>query len=169
MTDLDDTGVCDGVFVCFQGAEGAAAAAHALSLPAEAYGNDPRLEVMWAMKAYNHAEVYFNLISSVDPKFLKLTKMDDKIYSSFRETFKDLDVKLLNADDLKSEKAKETWRPFCNQFEGLVEDFNYGTLLRLDCEKDYTEENTIFGKHLTHDVCTQVQVSTTRTSLQTES
>ena len=27
----------------------------------------------------------------------------------------------------------------------MVEDFNYGTLLRLDCEKDYTEENTIFG------------------------
>lgn len=63
----------------------------------------------------------------------------------------------------------QMWRPFCNQFEGLVEDFNYGTLLRLDCEKDYTEENTIFGKHLTHDVFTQVQVSTTRTSLQTES
>lgn len=39
----------------------------------------------------------------------------------------------------------QTWRLFCNQFEGLVEDFNYGTLLRLDCEKDYTEENTIFG------------------------
>ena len=39
----------------------------------------------------------------------------------------------------------QTWRPFCNQFEGLVEDFNYGTLLRLDCEKGYTEENTIFG------------------------
>ncbi|KAG7231967.1 hypothetical protein INR49_010050 [Caranx melampygus] len=48
------------------GVEGASAAAHALSLPAEAYGND-------------------------------------------------------------------------------VEDFNYGTLLRLDCEKDYTEENTIFA------------------------
>uniref|UniRef100_A0A672IKJ6 Polysaccharide biosynthesis domain containing 1 n=2 Tax=Salarias fasciatus TaxID=181472 RepID=A0A672IKJ6_SALFA len=126
------------------GVEGAAAAAHALSLPAEAYGNDPRVEVMWAMKAYNHAEVYFNLISSVDPKFLKLTKMDDQIYSSFRESFPELDIKLLQADDLKSEQAKERWRPFCSQFEGLVEDFNYGTLLRLDCEKDYTEENTIF-------------------------
>ncbi|TDH02449.1 hypothetical protein EPR50_G00173190 [Perca flavescens] len=192
--------------------EGASAAAHALSLPAEAYGNDPRLEVMWAMKAYNHAEVYFNLISSVDPKFLKLTKLDDKIYSTFRETFKELDIKLLKPDDLKSDEAKEprlevmwamkaynhaevyfnlissvdpkflkltklddkiystfretfkeldikllkpddlksdeakeTWRPFCNQFEGLIEDFNYGTLLRLDCEKDYTEENTIFA------------------------
>lgn len=32
------------------------------------------------------------------------------------------------------------------QFDGVVEDFNYGTLLRLDCTKDYTEENTIFGK-----------------------
>lgn len=100
---------------------------------------------MWAMKAYNHAEVYFNLISSVDPKFLKLTKMDDKIYSSFRETFKELNIKLLNPEELKSEEAKGRWRPFCNQFEGLVEDFNYGTLLRLDCEKDYTEENTIFA------------------------
>ena len=27
-----------------------------------------------------------------------------------------------------------------------MEDFNYGTLLRLDCRKDYTEENTIFGE-----------------------
>nr|XP_020492627.1 protein PBDC1 [Labrus bergylta] len=127
------------------GVEGASAAAHALSQRAEEYENDPRLEEMWAMKAYNHAEVYFNLISSVEPKFLKLTKLDDKIYTDFRETFKELDIKLLKVDDLKSEQAKETWRPFCNQFEGLIEDFNYGTLLRLDCEKDYTEENTIFA------------------------
>lgn len=27
-----------------------------------------------------------------------------------------------------------------------MEDFNYGTLLRLDCEKDYSEDNTIFGE-----------------------
>lgn len=145
--------------------EGASAAAHALSLPADAYGNDvsrpnstihgltlqvspmqhsyrlfllfqPRLEVMWAIKASNHAEVYFNvrvghdywrftsqpgafsveydleklrlqLISSVDPKFLKLTKMDDQIYEAFREQFKDYDIKLLKEEDLKSDKAKE--------------------------------------------------------------
>ncbi|XP_061886861.1 protein PBDC1 [Entelurus aequoreus] len=126
------------------GPDGAKAAAHALSLPADEYENDERLEVMWAMKAYNHAEVYFNLISSVDPKFLKLTKMDDEIYACFKETFKHLDLKLLNPDDLKSAEAKEKWRPFCNQYEGQVEDFNYGTLLRLDCEKGYTDENTIF-------------------------
>ncbi|MBN3316503.1 PBDC1 protein, partial [Atractosteus spatula] len=131
-----------------EGAEGAAAAAHALSLPAEAYGNDPQLEMMWAMKAYQHAEIYFNLISSVDPKFLKLTKVDDKICTEFRKAFPDLNIKVLDPEDLKSEQAKEKWRPFCNLFEGVVEDFNYGTLLRLDCERDYTEENTIFATRI---------------------
>ncbi|XP_061657975.1 protein PBDC1 [Syngnathoides biaculeatus] len=130
------------------GPDGASAAARALSLPAEAYGNDERLEAMWAVKAYNHAEVYFNLISSVDPKFLKLTKMDDDIYATFRATFEDLDIKVLDPDRLKSAEAKERWRPFCNHFQGLVEDFNYGTLLRLDCQKDYTEENTIFATRI---------------------
>ncbi|XP_076875930.1 protein PBDC1 [Brachyhypopomus gauderio] len=130
------------------GVNGAAAAAHALSLPAEAYGNDAQLEVLWAMKAYNHAEVYFNLISSVEPTFLKLTKSDDMIYSKFREDFPDMDIKTLDPELLKSADAKEKWRPFCNQFEGIVEDFNYGTLLRLDCQKDYTEENTIFATRI---------------------
>lgn len=61
-------------------------------------------------KSFNFA---FQLISSVDPKFLKLTKQDDQIYSSFRETFKDLDVKLLKSDDLKSDKAKEVSETRC--------------------------------------------------------
>lgn len=34
------------------------------------------------------------------------------------------------------------------QFDGVIEDFNYGTLLRLDCSQGYTEENTIFGEFL---------------------
>ncbi|XP_075766944.1 protein PBDC1 isoform X2 [Pelodiscus sinensis] len=126
------------------GASEAVAAAQALSLPAEAYGNDPNIEMIWAMKAYQHAEVYFNLISSVDPKFLKLTKVDDQIYAEFRKSFGDLKIDVLDPEELKSEPAKAKWRPFCMQFDGVVEDFNYGTLLRLDCSKDYTEENTIF-------------------------
>ncbi|XP_062817271.1 protein PBDC1 isoform X2 [Anolis carolinensis] len=106
----------------------ASAAAHALSLPPEAYGND--------------------LISSVDPRFLNLTKTDDLIFSEFRKAFPDLKINLLDEEDLKSEPAKEKWRPFCMQFDGVVEDFNYGTLLRLDCSKEYTEENTIFATRI---------------------
>ncbi|XP_025026491.1 protein PBDC1, partial [Python bivittatus] len=37
----------------------------------------------------------------------------------------------------------QKWRPFCLQFEGAVEDFNFGTLLRLDCRRGYSEENTV--------------------------
>lgn len=43
--------------------------------------------------------------------------------------------------------SAQKWRPFCLKFEGVVEDFNFGTLLRLDCSEDYTEENSIFGEH----------------------
>jgi len=34
------------------------------------------------------------------------------------------------------------------KFDGIVEDFNYGTLLRLDCSQGYTEENTIFAPRI---------------------
>ncbi|XP_072918082.1 protein PBDC1 isoform X1 [Hemitrygon akajei] len=123
-------------------------AAQALSLPADAYGNDANVEMMWAMKAYQHAEIYFNLISSVDPRYLRLTKEDDLIYTEFRKRFNDMKIDVLDPDELKSESAKLAWRPFCMQFEGLVEDYNFGTLLRLDCSKDYVEENTIFATRI---------------------
>ena len=122
--------------------------AHALSHPPESYGNDPDIEMAWAIRAMQHAEVYYKLISSVDPQFLKLTKVDDQIYSEFREIFETLRVDVLDPEELKSESAKEKWRPFCLKFEGIVEDYNYGTLLRLDCSQGYTEENTIFAPRI---------------------
>ncbi len=126
------------------------------------------------MSGFTDGFISQQLISSVDPKLLKLTKSDEEIYTKFREAYPDLSIHVLDPDLLKSADAKEVrevtgiwhafkispisswsthlsvfffqkWRPFCNQFEGVVEDFNYGTLLRLDCQKDYTEENTIFG------------------------
>uniref|UniRef100_A0A8C5L225 Polysaccharide biosynthesis domain-containing protein n=1 Tax=Jaculus jaculus TaxID=51337 RepID=A0A8C5L225_JACJA len=72
----------------------------------------------------------------------------DQIYSEFRENFGNLKVDVLDPEELKSESAKEKWRPFCLKFEGVVEDFNYGTLLRLDCSQGYTEENTIFAPRI---------------------
>ncbi|XP_036758613.2 protein PBDC1-like isoform X6 [Manis pentadactyla] len=89
--------------------------AHALSLPAESYGNDPDIEMAWAMRAMQHAEVYYKLISSVDPQFLKLTKVDDQIYSEFRENFERLRVDVLDPEELKSEAAKEASPCACCQ------------------------------------------------------
>ena len=95
------------------------------------------------MKAVEHMTIYFNLLSALEPKLLKLTPKDDMIYKKFRETFPDLSIGVLNMEDLKSSDAKEKWRPFCTEFEGLVEDFNYATMLRVDPNKDYSEDNSV--------------------------
>jgi len=129
------------------GAEGLLAAQAALQDSADNYGNDPRLEQLWAMKAMDHAEVYFNLLCSVDPSRLKLTgskESDDKIYQHFKETFPDLPIGNLKEEDIKAEGAKAKWRQFSESYKD-VEDFSLGSLLRLDSTKDYSEENTIIA------------------------
>uniref|UniRef100_R4G8C4 Polysaccharide biosynthesis domain-containing protein n=1 Tax=Rhodnius prolixus TaxID=13249 RepID=R4G8C4_RHOPR len=113
-----------------------------LSRPAEEFENDPQLEVMWAMKAYEHAEIYFNILCSVDPRSLRLTPRDDKIYSTFRQEFPNLDVRVLIEDELKSADGKK-WREFCEQFKEEVEDYSFGTLIRTDVSEDYSEKNSI--------------------------
>ncbi|ENN81939.1 protein PBDC1-like [Dendroctonus ponderosae] len=114
-----------------------------LSRPAEEFENDQSVEALWAMRAYEHAEIYFNILCSVDPKILRLTPEDDLIYRLFREEFPKLDVQLIIEQELKSTKEKAKWRPFCEKFKTIVEDYSYGTLLRSDALKDYSEENTI--------------------------
>lgn len=129
------------------GAEGLLAGQAALNAPADAYGNDSRVEELWAMKAMDHAEVYFNLLCSVEPKRLKLSgsqEMDDKIYNDFREKFPALKIDKLTEDDLKSESAKSEWRAFAENYKDL-EDYSLGTLLRLDSSQDYSEANTIIA------------------------
>ncbi|XP_066255603.1 protein PBDC1 [Euwallacea similis] len=114
-----------------------------LCRPAEEFENDQSIEAMWAMKAYEHAEIYFNLLCSVDPKLLQLTPEDDLIYKLFREEFPSLDIKIIIENELKSTKEKAKWRPFCERFKSVIEDYSYGTLLRSDSSKDYSEDNTI--------------------------
>lgn len=114
-----------------------------LSQSADDYINDPAVEGLWAIKAVDHMKIHFNLIRSIDPKILKLTPKDEEIYTKFREQFAKLSIDKLSVDDIKSPSAKEEWRSFCNQFEEQVEDFNYATLLRLNCEDNYDEANTI--------------------------
>ncbi|BFZ01775.1 hypothetical protein BsWGS_04814 [Bradybaena similaris] len=105
-------------------------------------GNTADVELSWAMKAMDHATVHYNLISSVDASNLRLTQIDDQIYQRFREEFPDLNIRDLREDDLKMPEAKQKWRTFCESFKGEIEDYNLGTLLRLNCAGDYTPENT---------------------------
>ena len=46
---------------------------------------------------------------------------------------------------MKSPEGKTRWRKFIAPFEKVIEDYNFGTLMRVDVEDEYTEANTIFG------------------------
>ncbi|XP_040567659.1 protein PBDC1 [Lepeophtheirus salmonis] len=125
------------------GAEGLIAAAETLGRPSEEFGNDERVETLWVMKAIEHAEVYFNLLCSIKPSELsRLSPDDDKIHDRFKSEFPNIDVKVIKESLLKSQENKEKWRSFCKEFE-YIEDYNFGTLIRLDSELDYSEENSI--------------------------
>ncbi|KAI8644823.1 putative polysaccharide biosynthesis protein [Parasitella parasitica] len=103
------------------------------------------IEKQWAVKAMHHAETYFKLISSIDPAKLRLTKIDDEILEDFEETFPYINVEHLDENDFKSAAAKEKWRNFMNKYEKRVNEYNFGSLIRIDCKEDYTEKNTMFG------------------------
>jgi len=98
---------------------------------------------VWASKATEHMIVYFNILSSVKARDLKLTAKDDLIYETFKADFPQFKIDKIPEESLKSDESKVKWREFCNKFEKEVEDFNYATMLRLDCTDDYSEENTI--------------------------
>jgi len=113
-----------------------------LSRPAEEFENDATVEAMWAMKAFEHAEIYFNILCSVDPKILKLTPHDDVLYKTFREMFPDMKLDVLVEDEIKSPEGKEKWRGFCEKFKEMVEDYSFGTLIRTKVDEEYSENNS---------------------------
>ncbi|KAJ1678647.1 hypothetical protein EV182_003618, partial [Spiromyces aspiralis] len=114
------------------------------SLNPEDLGNNPDIEKQWAVTAMHHAETYYNLLTAVDGKNLKLTKIDDELYEAFKEKFPEINVADLDEEDFKSPGAKAKWRPFINNYENKVKDFNFGTLLRKKPAGEYTEDNTMF-------------------------
>ncbi|CAH2982658.1 unnamed protein product [Chilo suppressalis] len=114
-----------------------------LSRPAEEFGNDETLEHLWAARAMEHSDIYFNVLCSVDTRWLRLTPHDDVIYTHFRQDFPDLDVSYINENEIKNNTNKSKWRMYCEKFKNIVEDYSFGTLLRADTKGDYSEQNTM--------------------------
>lgn len=49
---------------------------------------------------------------------------------------------------MKSPEGKNKWRPFCEQFKDIIEDYSMGTLLRADCTDEYSEQNSILATRI---------------------
>jgi hypothetical protein len=91
--------------------------------------------------------VYWQLLEGIPGSKLKLTKIDDDIFEDFKEQFPDFDPAApLDEDKMKSLEGKEKWRKFIHEYEEKVEDFNFGTLIRINPKTEYGEKETIFGE-----------------------
>lgn len=91
---------------------------------------------------------YWAILEKVKGSQLRLTKMDDEIYESFKAEFPEFDpAATINEDSMKSKAGKEKWRNWVNQFEKKIDDFNFGTIIRSRADVEYEQHTTIFGKY----------------------
>ncbi|KAI3657956.1 hypothetical protein MP638_002988 [Amoeboaphelidium occidentale] len=107
--------------------------------------NNPDIEKQWAVVSLDYALTYLDLLIKFGPERMKFSKFDDEIYADFRESFPDYNVRVIDPETLKSPEAKELWRPWINKYEKRMDMFNFGTLLRIDESKGYTEQNTLMA------------------------
>lgn len=111
----------------------------------KALGNDAAVEIQWAIKAARHAETYFNLLCAYpDKSKMKLTKVDREIYTEFRRLFprNKFELSFLQISSLKSAASKKKWRTLIDMYKESVNDYNFGTLVRLDASLGYSEGNS---------------------------
>jgi len=81
-------------------------------------------------------------LCNVPPSCIRLTPWDEQIYETFRKDFPNLRIDKLTDDDLKSPESKAKWRAFAEKFNKL-DDYSYGTLMRADASKEFSEENSL--------------------------
>lgn len=105
------------------------------------------IEMQFAVKAVTQAETYWSLLEKIPGSKLKLTKHDDDIFNQLLEDFPEFKdpakAAEVNEDEMKSKEGKERWRTFCEKFNE-IEDYNFGTLLRIKNTDEYTQTGTIF-------------------------
>ncbi|CAI5756239.1 unnamed protein product [Candida verbasci] len=115
---------------------------------AEKADNLEEIEMQFAVKAVQQAETYWSLLEKIKGSKLKLTKYDDDIYTQLLEDFPEFKhiekVKSIKEEEMKNPEGKRRWREFCEKFKD-IEDYNFGTLLRLNSTDEYDQDSTIFA------------------------
>lgn len=104
------------------------------------------MEKQFAVKAVHQMTVYWGILEKMPGSKLRLTRMDDEILEDFKKTFTDFDpAEPIDEDKMKSKEGKEKWRNFVEQYKETVDDYNFGTMLRVSPKTEYGEKETIFA------------------------
>lgn len=110
--------------------------------------NMEEIEMQFAVKAVHQAETYWSLLEKVPGSQLRLTKYDDDIFNKLLLDFPEFKEKSaaasINEDEMKSSQGKAKWRSFIESFSD-IEEFNFGTLLRLKADQEYGQDTTMFA------------------------
>ncbi|XMA11938.1 hypothetical protein WAI453_004729 [Rhynchosporium graminicola] len=103
------------------------------------------IEKQFAVKVVQHMSTYWSILEKVRGSTLRLTKLDDEIYTHLKADFPEFDPAApIDEDEMKSKTGKERWRKFMMAYEKKVDDYNFGTMLRANAEGEYEEKETIF-------------------------
>ncbi|KAH7327254.1 putative polysaccharide biosynthesis protein [Rhexocercosporidium sp. MPI-PUGE-AT-0058] len=103
------------------------------------------IEKQFAVKVVQHMSTYWSILEKVRGSTLRLTKLDDDIYTHLKADFPEFDPAApIDEDEMKSKTGKERWRKFLMAYEKKVDDYNFGTMLRADAKGEYGEKETIF-------------------------
>ncbi|ODV81118.1 DUF757-domain-containing protein [Suhomyces tanzawaensis NRRL Y-17324] len=114
---------------------------------AETADNLEDIEKQFAVKAVMQAETYWGLLEKIPGSKLKLTQHDDEIFETLLTDFPEFKDPAVAArvdeSQMKSVAGKAKWRTFCEKFDE-IEDYNFGTLLRVNANDEYSQDGTIF-------------------------
>ncbi|CZR55939.1 probable DUF757 domain protein [Phialocephala subalpina] len=103
------------------------------------------IEKQFAVKAVQHMSTYWAILEKVRGSALRLTKIDDDIYEHLKTDFPEFDpAATINEDEMKSKAGKERWRKFMMAYEKKVDDYNFGTIVRLGPKMEYDQDTTMF-------------------------
>lgn len=103
------------------------------------------IEKQFAVKVVQHMETYWSILEKVKGSSLRLTKLDDEIYEHLQKDFPEFDpTEAIDEDKMKSKQGKERWRNFMMTYEKKVDDYNFGTMLRLSPKLEYGQHDVIF-------------------------
>jgi len=108
------------------------------------------IEKQFAVVAVEYAETYWTLLEKIGGRNLRLTPIDDEIYADLLETFPEFQQgveagKCIDENVMKSKLGKDKWNKFASRYEKRVNDFNFGSLLRIRSDEGLTHDNTIFS------------------------
>ncbi|KAL2755671.1 hypothetical protein ACRALDRAFT_1082186 [Sodiomyces alcalophilus JCM 7366] len=103
------------------------------------------IEKQFAVKVVQHMETYWAILEKVKGSSLRLTKYDDEIFEHLQKDFPSFDpAETIDEDEMKSKEGKKRWREFMMAYEKMVDDYNFGTMLRSNPKFEYGRDEVIF-------------------------